>query len=98
MGYNSRFFSILLACTISVATTGFLYIADHNISWGSLSVVAGISFSSSFIFTFLILEYLIFNQISDLHKVLQKIKKNDGNVHVGRRNKNLANPFQKLNQ
>ncbi len=96
MGYNSRILALILAGIIALLTSGFLYLSD-GATVKHLIIVAGMSFASAFIFSYLIFEFLIFREVNEMRNMLNKIKRNERiivreNTHKG------SNPIRNLNQ
>jgi two-component system, OmpR family, phosphate regulon sensor histidine kinase PhoR len=76
MVYNSRALALFLALCISVVTALFLSLFE-SVSVGPLVVAGMISFSVSYFSIYMVLEFLIFREISVLHKVMAKLKKRE---------------------
>ena len=97
MGYNSRFFALILASVIAFFTTGFLYITDKD-AIIAMVVVASVSFGISFIFIYLAFEFLIFKEVNDLHEMMLKLRNNELIKRLPPNRRKTSNPIKKLNQ
>jgi two-component system phosphate regulon sensor histidine kinase PhoR len=73
---NSRTVAVVLSFLIAVVTTAFLSLVKA-ITIVALVVCFSISFASSFILIFLILEFLIFKEINKINGLITKLKKKD---------------------
>jgi two-component system phosphate regulon sensor histidine kinase PhoR len=76
MVYSSRVLALLLALCIALITTLFLSLFEYATS-GLLLVAFGISFSVSYLLTFVVLEFLIFREINRIYKLMSKLKKKE---------------------
>lgn len=76
MVYNSRILALLLALCISIITTLFLSLFD-SVVISALVVSFCISFSVSYLLVFIVLEFLIFREVSRIHKLMNKLKKRE---------------------
>src|SRR5699024_11855900 len=93
--YNSKGVAFLLAGSIAAVTTGFLSMAE--VSLKVLLINFLLVFFSSFIFINVVLEFLIFKEVSKIYTVLKKIKKKDLST-IGSPKKSFFNPIKDLNQ
>ncbi|WP_194972431.1 sensor histidine kinase [Aquiflexum lacus] len=94
---TSRGISLLLALAISALTVLFLLLLDD--ATPTLLVVAGgISFSVSYILMNVTLEFLIFNEISNIYGVLEKIQKKDYSNIPDKSDKLSISPLRKINR
>jgi two-component system, OmpR family, phosphate regulon sensor histidine kinase PhoR len=76
MVYSSRVLALLLALCIALITTLFLSLFEYATA-GLLLVAFGISFSVSYLLTFVVLEFLIFREINRIYKLMSKLKKKE---------------------
>jgi len=76
MVYSSRGLALLLALCIALITTLFLSLFD-SVNLTVLLVGFAISFSVAYLLTFVVLEFLIFREISRLYKLMEKLKKKE---------------------
>lgn len=95
MVYSSRGLALLLALSIGLITTLFLSLFD-SVKTTALVVTSIISFSVSYLSVFVVLEFLIFREISALHKIMGKLKKREL-AKIEKSNPTL-NPLRKINQ
>ena len=63
MVYSARILALLLAFSIAIVTTLFLSLVN-GVERSALIVAGIISFSASYLLTFVILEFLIFREIN----------------------------------
>lgn len=96
MVYSSRVLALLLAICIAVITTLFLTLfKDANSTL--LFVAFGISFSVSYILIFIVLEFLIFREISKIYRLMEKLRKKELNK-LGKQKSGALNPLEKINE
>lgn len=74
MVYSSRGLALLLALCIAVITSLFLSLFK-SIGISVLLVAFGVSFSVAYLLIFAVLEFLIFREISKVHKLMDKLRK-----------------------
>jgi two-component system phosphate regulon sensor histidine kinase PhoR len=96
MVYSARTLALLLAASIASVTALFLSLVE-NVDRSALLVAAIISFSASYIFTFVILEFLIFREINKIYKMLDKVKKKELSG-IAKEKSGALNPLQKMNE
>jgi two-component system, OmpR family, phosphate regulon sensor histidine kinase PhoR len=73
MVYSSRMLALLLALCIAIITTLFLSLLK-GVNTNALLVTFVISFSVSYLLIFVVLEFLIFREINQIHKLIGKLK------------------------
>ncbi len=95
MVYSARTLALLLAASIAIVTALFLSLVD-NVDRSALIVAAVISFSASYILTFVILEFLVFREINKIYKMVEKLKKKELSG-IGKEKSGALNPLQKIN-
>lgn len=93
--FNSRGVALLLALSIATVTTAFLSLM--KISPTALFVAFFLSFSSSYILINVVLEFLVFKEISKIYAVLNKLKKKDLSAVISQK-RSVLNPLKDLNQ
>jgi two-component system, OmpR family, phosphate regulon sensor histidine kinase PhoR len=76
MVYSSRTLALLLAVCIALITTLFLSLFE-NVGTPVLLVAFFIAFSVSYLLTYIVLEFLIFREIRDIYKLMDKLKKKE---------------------
>ncbi|MEM6829260.1 MAG: ATP-binding protein [Bacteroidota bacterium] len=94
MQFNSRAIALLLSACIAVITTAFLLLVP-NVPATALIIVFLLSFSSSYILTRLVLEFLFFRQIVNIYDYLDRIKEG-GLVLKGK--KSAFNPLKSISK
>ncbi|CAN5626471.1 ATP-binding protein [soil metagenome] len=98
MFFNSRGVALLLAISIASVTTAFLSLVN-DVPRAALFVAFIISFSSTYILTNVVLEFLFFREINKIYILLEKVRKKDLNIKVSETQiKTSLNPLQRLNQ
>ncbi|MDZ4715942.1 MAG: ATP-binding protein [Cytophagales bacterium] len=76
MIYSARTLALLLAVFIALVTVLFLSLVDG--AQRSAMVVAGlVSFSSSYLLIYVVLEFLVFREINRIYKILGKVRKKE---------------------
>jgi two-component system phosphate regulon sensor histidine kinase PhoR len=95
MVYSSRILALLLALCIAIITTLFLSLFK-SVSSTILTVAFFIGFSVSYLLIFVVLEFLIFREISKLYKLMDKLKKKEL-IAIGKQNPSL-NPLKTINE
>lgn len=76
MVYSSRGLALLLGVCIALITSLFLSLFK-SVDNSALLVAFGVSFSVSYLLIFVVLEFLIFREISRVHKLMDKLKKKE---------------------
>ena len=76
MVYSSRGLALLLAVCIALITSLFLSLFK-SVDSSALLVAFSVSFSVSYLLIFVVLEFLIFREISKVHKLMDKLKKKE---------------------
>jgi two-component system, OmpR family, phosphate regulon sensor histidine kinase PhoR len=95
MVYSSRMLALLLAICISLVTTLFLSLFK-SVDSTALFVGSIISFSVSYLLSFILLEFLIFREISKIYKLIGKLKSKE--LHgLSRQKSALLNPLKTIN-
>jgi two-component system, OmpR family, phosphate regulon sensor histidine kinase PhoR len=95
MVYSARTLALLLAVSIAIVTASFLSLIE-NVDRSALMVAAVISFSASYILTFVILEFLVFREINKIYKMVEKLKKKELSG-IAKEKSGALNPLQKIN-
>jgi len=96
MVYSARTLALLLAASIAVVTGLFLSLVE-NVDQSALIVAAIISFSSSYILTFVILEFLIFREINKIYKMMGKLRKKELSG-IAKEKSGALNPLRNINE
>ncbi|HNP19180.1 MAG TPA: ATP-binding protein [Fulvivirga sp.] len=95
MIYNSRVIALLLAVCIAAVTTAFLSLFDE-VTTTALIVTFCISFSITYLMGFIILEFLIFREITKIYKLFEKLRKKELKA-IDTYRSNPFNPLKKIN-
>ncbi|MFY7787502.1 MAG: sensor histidine kinase, partial [Thermoflexibacteraceae bacterium] len=93
----SKGLALLLATSISLITTAFLYLLDDT-TLSVLLVALSISFSASFILVYVILEYLVFKEIRNLYSGIDKINRKEFKSYTEEIIQGSKSPLKQLNQ
>jgi len=96
MVFSSRIIALLLASCIAVVTTLFLSLFPE-ISSTALIVAFLISFSSSYILGFVVLDFLIFREINKIYDLFDKLRKKELKT-IEKNKSNPLNPLKKINE
>jgi len=96
MVFSSRIIALLLATCIAVVTTAFISLFK-DISQTALIVAFLISFSSSYILGFVVLEFLIFREIDKIYDLFDKLRKKELKS-ITKNKSNPLNPLKKINE
>lgn len=96
MVYSSRVLALLLAFCISLITTLFLSLVEDITSY-ALLVSGFISFSVSYLLTFVVLEFLVFREVTKIYKLMNKLKKKELGS-LGRQKSGTLNPLSSINE
>jgi two-component system phosphate regulon sensor histidine kinase PhoR len=97
MLYNSRVVALVLAGIVAVVTMAFLSLVPDS---GSISLgVAGIiSFSVTYLLVFIVFEFLVFKEIGEIYKVLNKMRQKDFSFIEKKLDSKVNNPLKKINK
>lgn len=96
MVYSARTLALLIAVCVAAITASFLSLVEgvDTSEW----VVAGIiSFSGTYLLTFVVLEFLVFREINKIYKMLDKLRKKEL-TDITREKSGAFNPLQKINE
>lgn len=96
MVYRARTLALLLAASVALITSLFLSLVEE-VSRTGVIVAAAISFSSSYLLIFVVLEFLIFREINSIYKMMEKLRKRELSG-LGKEKSSLLNPLQKINE
>ncbi len=96
MVYNSRVIALTLAVCIAAVTTAFLSLFDEVTST-ALIVTFLISFSSTYLLGYIILEFLIFKEIDKIYNLFDQLRKKELKV-LDSYKSNPFNPLKKINE
>lgn len=97
MLYNSRVVALVLAFLVAAVTTAFLSLVPEITS--TSMVVAGLlSFSATYLLVYVVFEFLVFREIGEIYKVLNKMRKKDFSFIEGDVESKVNNPFKRINK
>jgi len=96
MVYSARTLALLLAVTIAMVTALFLSLVQ-GAGKVALLVAAIISFSTSYLLIFAVLEFLIFREINKIYKMMSKLRKKELSG-ISKERSGALNPLQKINE
>lgn len=94
---NSRGISLLLAVLISSITTAFISIVE-SVNDVAIAIAFFLSFSASYIFIMITLEFIFFRQINSIFDALNNIKDQDLSFLTKSAAKTSFNPLKKVNK
>src|SRR5690554_3636806 len=94
---SSMGIAFTLALTLSVLTVSFLSYFS-TAPQQHLYLVGGLTFSFSFVLLSLVLEFLIFNEITHIYDALEKIQKKDLKKIAKKSSKTSLFPLRKINR
>jgi two-component system, OmpR family, phosphate regulon sensor histidine kinase PhoR len=95
MVYSSRTLALLLAVCTALITTLFLSLFE-GIGAAVLTVAFFISFAVCYLLAFIILEFLIFREIRDIYKLIDKLKKRQ--LEQFEKGKTALNPLKNISE
>jgi two-component system phosphate regulon sensor histidine kinase PhoR len=96
MVYSARTLALLLAVSIAIVTALFLSLLE-SVGRDALLVATLISFSSSYLLIFVILEFLVFREINKIYKMMEKLRKKEL-ANISKEKSGALNPLQKINE
>ena len=94
---NAKAVSFLLGVCVAVITFMFLSLLN-TVSGTVLFVAAAISFSSTFILSYVVLEFLVFKEIQKVYASLDKVTKKELRDYNKGKEDETINPIKKINQ
>ncbi|MEY5048401.1 MAG: hypothetical protein RLZZ175_1760 [Bacteroidota bacterium] len=96
MKFSSRGVAILLALLIATLTTAFLSLIP-TVGTVPLVVCFGMSFATSFVLIYLTFEFLIFREINNVYRLIDKLKKKEFGI-AGKAIKKSTDPISRIKQ
>ena len=96
MVLSSKGLALLLALFISIITTSFLSLVE-NVETIALIVAFVTSFSSTYLLGYILLEFLIFKEITQIYDSIEKLKESNP-VTKFRANPNPLSPFRQIHK
>src|SRR5687767_12922507 len=96
MVYSSRLLALILAMCIAVIVTLLLTVFE-SIGTDTIFISFLVTFLVAYMLTFVVLEFVIFQEISQIHKQLEKLKKNDLQA-IKKKDAGILNPLKGINK
>lgn len=96
MAFNPRIIAALLAVCIAAVTTAFLSLFK-DVTQNALIVTFLISFSSTYLLGFIVLEFLIFREINKIYSLFEKLRQKELSTINEDRPSSLS-PLKKINE
>jgi two-component system phosphate regulon sensor histidine kinase PhoR len=98
MVYTARALALMLAACIGLVTALFLSLVE-GVEVSALVVAAIISFSASYLMIFVVLEFLVFREINQIYKMMDKLRKKElSGIAGGKTSGGALNPLKKINE
>lgn len=94
---NSKGVALLLATSISVITTAFIYLLNSS-NTTILLVAFGISFSSAFILIYISLEFLVFKEVRNIYSSIDKMNRKEFKSYTEHGVQYSRNPLMLVSQ
>lgn len=97
MFLNSRVVALVLAAVVAAVTTAFLSLVPE-VSEQGLLVTALLSFAATYLLVYITFEFLVFKEIGEIYKVLNKMRKKDFSFIDSGNASNPNNPLKRINR
>ena len=97
MLHNSRVVALVLATVVAAVTTAFLSLVPETAAL-SLLVAGLISFAATYLLVYIVFEFLVFREIGEIYKVLNKMRKKDFSFIEEGNSEDVSNPLKKINR
>jgi len=97
MLYNSRAVGFLVATVVALVTVAFLSLVPDTANM-ALIVAGLLSFSATYLLVFIVFEFLVFREIGEIYKVLNKMRKKDFSFVDDKVSTRVSNPLKKINR
>ncbi len=97
MFFNSRVVALILAGVVSVVTAAFLSLVPE-VSEQALLVAGLLSFAATYLLVYVTFEFLVFKEIGDIYKVLNKMREKDFSFIDEENDTNSSNPLKNINR
>jgi two-component system phosphate regulon sensor histidine kinase PhoR len=97
MLYNSRAVGFLVATVVALVTVAFLSLVPDT---SNMALIVGglLSFSATYLLVFIVFEFLVFREIGEIYKVLNKMRKKDFSFMEDEGSTRVSNPLKKINR
>ncbi len=97
MFLNSRVVALVLAVVVAIVTTAFLSLVP-DVSEQGLLVTALLSFAATYLLVYITFEFLVFKEIGEIYKVLNKMRKKDFSFIDAGDAADTNNPLKRINR
>lgn len=97
MFFNSRVVALILAALVAVVTTAFLSLVQ-GVSNQALLVAGLLSFAATYLLVYITFEFLVFREIGEIYKVLNKMRKKDFSFIDDNESVKVSNPLKRINR
>jgi len=97
MFLNSRVVALVLAVVVAIVTTAFLSLVP-DVSEQGLLVTALLSFAATYLLVYITFEFLVFKEIGEIYKVLNKMRKKDFSFIDADNAADTNNPLKRINR
>ncbi len=97
MFFNARVVALVLAVVVAAVTTAFLSLVPE-VSDQGLLVTALLSFAATYLLVYITFEFLVFKEIGEIYKVLNKMRKKDFSFMDLGDTTNTNNPLKRINR
>lgn len=98
MQQTARAVAILLALSVAGITAAFLSLMEQDASGMAVLLAFLVAFASTYLLSFITLEFFIFREINQINEVLQKLRKKDLSFLKDEGVVNSNNPLRRINQ
>lgn len=97
MFFNSRVVALILAGVVAAVTLAFLSLVP-DVSEQALLVAGLLSFAATYLLVYVTFEFLVFKEIGEIYKVLNKMRKKDFSFIDADNDSNTSNPLKQINR
>ncbi len=96
MVYSARTLALLLAASVALITTLFLSLIE-SVGGTAMAVAAAISFSATYLLSFVTFEFLFFREINKIYKMMEKLRRKELSG-LAKEKTGTFNPLGKINE
>lgn len=86
---------MLLATVVAAVTTAFLSLVPDT-STMALTVAGLLSFSATYLLVYVVFEFLVFREIGEIYKMINKMRQKDFSFIEGQQDQKVSNPLKKI--
>ena len=97
MFFNSKAVALSLAALVAVVTTAFLSLVQ-GVPGQALLVAGLLSFSATYLLVYITFEFLVFREIGEIYKLLNKMRDKDFSFIDDSSRFGLTNPLKRINR